>query len=64
MSEAGVSADIAERCLGHAIGGIRKVYDLYEYRDEMQHAFEALAAQIERTVNPIDNVKMMRRRGG
>ena len=26
MSRAGVSADIAERCLGHIIGGVRAVY--------------------------------------
>src|SRR5262249_26268078 len=27
MSRAGVAADIAERCLGHVIGGVRGVYD-------------------------------------
>ena len=27
MSRAGVSADVAERCLGHVIGGVRGVYD-------------------------------------
>jgi integrase len=61
MSRAGVNADIAERCLGHVIPGIRGTYDLYEYRDEKAHAFEALAAQIERIVNPLPNVTAIRR---
>jgi integrase len=48
MSRAGVSSDIAERCLGHVIGGVRGVYDRHEYLEEKRIAFEALAAQIER----------------
>jgi len=62
MSKAGVSPDHAERCLGHVIGGVRGVYDRYEYNAEKVHAFEALAAQIERIVSPIiDNVTQLRR---
>jgi integrase len=61
MSRAGVNADIAERCLGHVIPGIRATYDRYEYRDEKAHAFEALAAQIERIVNPQPNVTLLKR---
>ena len=34
MSRAGVNADIAERCLGHVIGGVRGVYDRHEYVEE------------------------------
>jgi integrase len=56
MSRAGVSADIAERCLGHVIPGVRGVYDRHEYLDEKRQAFEALAAQIERIMNPQPNV--------
>jgi integrase len=52
MSRAGVNADVAERSLGHAIPGVRGVYDRHKYLDEMTHAFEALAAEIERIVNP------------
>ena len=52
MSRAGVSADIAERCLAHTIGGVRGTYDRHEYLEEKRRAFEALAAQIERIVNP------------
>jgi integrase len=56
MSRAGVPNDHAERCLGHAIGGVRSVYDRHAYRDEKARAFEALAAQIERIVRPLENV--------
>jgi integrase len=52
MSRAGVSPDHAERCLGHVIGGVRETYDRHAYHTEKQRAFEALAAQIERIVNP------------
>lgn len=52
MSRAGVSADIAERCLAHTIGGVRGTYDRHEYLEEKRRAFEALAAQIDRIVNP------------
>jgi integrase len=60
MSRAGVNADIAERCLGHVIGGVRGIYDRHEYLEEKKRAFEALAAQIERIVNPKPNVVPMR----
>ena len=50
LSRAGVNVDIAERCLGHAIGGVRGVYDKHRYLDEQRHAFEALAALIARLV--------------
>jgi integrase len=56
MSRAGVSNDIAERCLAHAMGGVRGVYDRHAYLEEKRRAFEALAALIERIVNPRENV--------
>jgi integrase len=56
MSRAGVNADHAERCLGHVIGGVRETYDRHEFHAEKQHAYDALAAQIDRIVNPRDNV--------
>src|SRR5262249_49762857 len=63
MSRAGVMPDIGERCLGHVVGGIRAVYDKHQYHGEMQRAFEALAAQIQRIVNPpADVVTPLRRR--
>jgi integrase len=61
MSRAGVNADIAERCLGHVIGGVRGTYDRYEYREEKARAFSALAGLIERIVEPQENVVGIRR---
>jgi integrase len=60
MSRAGVNADHAERALGHVIGGIRQTYDRYEFYPEKRHAFEALAALIQRIVDPQSNVVTMR----
>jgi integrase len=63
MSRAGVNADHAERCLGHRIRGARSVYDRHEFHDEKRHAYEALAALIERIVTPQTNVTEFRQRG-
>ena len=52
LSRAGVSPDIAERCLGHVIGGVRGIYDRHGFKTEMTHAFEALATQIDHIINP------------
>jgi integrase len=52
MSRGGVSPDHAERAIGHAIGGIRGVYDRHEFYDEKRHAFEVLAGQVELILNP------------
>jgi hypothetical protein len=56
MSRAGVPSDHAERALGHVIGGVRGTYDRHEYLAEKRHAFAALAALVERIVNPHNNV--------
>jgi integrase len=47
LSRAGVNPDVAERCSGHRMSGIRGVYDRHRYLDEMRAAFEALAGQID-----------------
>jgi integrase len=52
LSRAGVAADIAEMCLGHAFVGVRGVYDRFQYIDEKRAAFEALAQMVERIVRP------------
>jgi integrase len=52
MSRAGVPSDHAERCLGHVLPGVRGTYDRHEYLPEKRRAFEALAALVERIVNP------------
>jgi integrase len=60
MSRAGVNENVAERCLGHVIPGVRGVYDRHKYNQEMAHAYEALAALIERIVSPQENVVNLR----
>jgi integrase len=60
LSRAGVDANIAERCLAHSIGGVRGVYDRHSYFEEKRRAFEALAALVERIVDPQPNVLPMR----
>ena len=60
LSRAGISPDIAEMCLGHVLTGVRGTYDRHAYHEEKKHAFEALAAQIARIVDPQDNVVAMR----
>jgi len=60
MSRAGVPSDHAERCLGHIIPGVRGTYDRHKYQEEMRLAFEALATQIARIVDPQDNVVALR----
>ena len=60
MSRAGVLSDIAERCLGHVIPGVRGTYDRYEYRTEKQQAYEALAGLIVRITDPQPNVLPLR----
>jgi integrase len=62
LSRAGVAPDHAERVLGHKIGGMRKVYDRYEFHAEKKAALEALALQIRRILHPTDNVLQMKRR--
>jgi integrase len=62
LSRAGINSDIAEKCLGHSRGDIVERYDRHSYVAEMQRAFEALSALIERIVagKPGDNVVVLR----
>jgi integrase len=59
LSRAGVGSDVAERCLGHVIGGVRGVYDRHEFYAEKARAFEALASLVERIVHPSQRVVPM-----
>jgi integrase len=52
MAEAGVPENVAERVLGHALPGVRGVYNRYDYADEKADALQRLAAKIETIVNP------------
>jgi integrase len=50
LSRAGVSSDIAERLMGHAMQGVEGVYDRHSYRNEKADALKRLAALISEIV--------------
>jgi integrase len=52
MERAGVRPDIAERVLGHVIGGVHGIYNRHEYREEKAYALKALAELIENILRP------------
>jgi integrase len=63
MSRAKVDADIAERAIGHVIGGVRGTYDRFDYFEQKRDAFERLARQVELILNPPpDNVARLDQR--
>jgi integrase len=52
LSRAGVPADIGERVVGHAIGGVRGVYDRHTFFEEKKAALERLAGLIAQVLKP------------
>ena len=61
MSRAGVTADIAERVLGHVLPGVRGIYDRHTFLAEKRDALEKLAALLEAIISPpADNVVPLR----
>ena len=63
MSRAGVSADVAERALGHTMATVRGTYDRHEYYEEKRWPSEALARLIGQIVDPQPNVVPIRGQG-
>jgi integrase len=61
LARAGISSEVAGRCLGHAAGAMEHVYNRHGYEQEMRTAFEALAGLLERIVDPQPNVTALRR---
>jgi integrase len=64
LARAGIRDDIAERCLGHVIKGVEKVYNRYAYLNEKRAAFEALAVLVSRILNPDSVVVNLRSAAG
>jgi integrase len=65
LARAGVTSEVAERCLGHILGGVEGTYNRHSYHAEMRRAYETLAGTIERIVNPPPEGKVipMQQRG-
>jgi hypothetical protein len=62
LSKLGVSSDVAERVLAHAIGGIRRVYDAHDFLDEKRDALERWSKHLAGIVapKPVNVVPMKR----
>jgi integrase len=52
MARAGVADNVAERVLGHAIGGVQGVYNRHAYFDEKRDALQRLATLVETILDP------------
>ena len=46
MARMSVSREVAEHCLAHALPGVEKVYNRYNYLPQKREAFEKLAERI------------------
>jgi integrase len=64
MARADIRPDIAERVLGHAIGGVEGVYNRHDHAEHKAHALRALAALVSNIVNPNSNVTSLQDRAG
>jgi integrase len=56
MARAGVRPEVAERVLGHAVGGVQGVYDRHRYDAEKADALRKLAALIDRIIKQREKV--------
>jgi integrase len=52
LARCGISREIAEQILGHALPGVEGTYNRFAYTEEKGHALAALAAEIERIATP------------
>ena len=46
LARAGVTSEVAERCLGHVLGGVEGTYNRHTYAVEMRRAYEMLSAPL------------------
>ena len=59
MAKVGVADNIAERVLGHAIGGVEGIYNRHAYFDEKADALARLATLVETILNPPDKTNVV-----
>lgn len=66
LSKLKVDHTVKERCIGHSLKGLDRVYDQHTYIDEMRDAFERWAIELRRIVareHPVSNVVLLRGHG-
>lgn len=63
MQRLGIPFEVREACQNHKIKGVAGTYSRHDYADEKCHAFEALAAEVDRIVTDqkVSNVVPMTR---
>jgi hypothetical protein len=59
MARAGVADNVAERVLGHAIGGVQGVYNRHSYLEEKTDALKRLATLVETILNPPERTNVV-----
>jgi integrase len=59
MARVGVADNIAERVLGHAIGGVEGIYNRHAYFDEKADALQRLATLVDTIINPPDQTNVV-----
>jgi hypothetical protein len=59
MARAGIGDNVAERVLGHAIGGVAGVYNRHSYLSEKTDALQRLASLLETILNPPDKANVV-----
>ena len=57
MQRLGVSFEVREACLNHALKGVGGIYGRHDYAKEKAAAFEKLAAEVLRIVREGRDVK-------
>jgi integrase len=62
LAKIGINREVAERIMGHAIGGVEGAYNRFDYAPEKAHALTALAKHIEDILHPApDKIVPMRK---
>ena len=59
MARAGVADNVAERVLGHAIGGVHGIYNRHAYASEKADALARLATLVDTIINPPDQTNVV-----
>lgn len=62
LSRLRIPRDISERVIAHTPGGVEKIYDRHEFREEKRQALEAWANYVSNLLTPKSNVTTIARK--